>query len=433
MGYLYRPMLKGKQEDFEPTPEDLALSRGEQGQDANGKCHHPTHGKADVCPGCGARFCRTRWVKYYVNGRAVRESTETEKETEARRFLKDREGKVASGQPILRRVDRIQYQEAAADLRQHYQVTGSRDLEEAEARLKHLDPFFTGYRLARIGPADATAYALKRRQEQASNGTINRELAMLNRMLLLAYENGKLLRLPIIRQLEEAPPRSGFFEREQYEAVRRHLPEDLKVAVTIAHTYGWRIRSEVLSLQLRQVDLEAGTIRLDPGTTKNDDGRLVYLTPELKGLLKAQADRVWYLMQQTGSIIPHLFPHLEGRYRGQPRHDFRRTWKSACRGAMLEGLTGEVRTRKREELKQNPKAGLLAMLQHDFRRTAVRNMVNAGIPERVAMAVTGHKTRSIFDRYHIVSPGDLQEVVRRMGEASASSGASVLDRGAGSV
>ncbi len=100
---------------------------------------------------------------------------------------------------------------------------------------------------------------------------------------------------------EEAPPRSGFFEREQYEAVRRHLPADLHVAVTIAYTFGWRMKSEVLSLELRQVDLEAGTIRLDPGTTKNDEGRLMYLTPELQGMLREQGGRVMTLMLTRGT------------------------------------------------------------------------------------------------------------------------------------
>lgn len=206
--------------------------------------------------------------------------------------MKEREGRVATGQPVLPRADRIRYDEVAADLRQHYEATGSRDLEEADYRLEHLKTFFAGCRVAAIGQAEATAYVLKRLGEEASGGTINRELAVLIRMLRLAYENGKLLRLPVIRKLKEAAPRSGFFEREQYEAVRRHLPADLQVAAAIAYTYGWRMQSEVLALERRQLDLEAGTLRLDPGATKNDEGRVVYRTPDLKVLLAAQLERV---------------------------------------------------------------------------------------------------------------------------------------------
>jgi hypothetical protein len=89
-------------------------------------------------------------VKYYENGHPRRESTGTEKETEARRFMKEWEGRVATGQPILRRADRISYEKVAQDLRQHYQTTGSRNLKEAEYCLKHLDAFFAGRRVSRV-------------------------------------------------------------------------------------------------------------------------------------------------------------------------------------------------------------------------------------------------------------------------------------------
>lgn len=219
------------------------------------------------------------WVKYYSNGRPVRESTGVSADTktppaEARRILKEREGRVAAGMPVLPRADRVRYEEAAADLRRHYQTTGSRDLDEAESRLRHLDLFFAARRLASIGQADAARYAERRQGEGASNGTINRELAVLGRMCRIAYEGSKLFRLPVLRKLKEAGPRQGFFEREQYLAVRAKLPEDVQVVVAIENAYGWRCQSEVLTLERRQLDLEAGTLRLDPGTTKNDDGRL---------------------------------------------------------------------------------------------------------------------------------------------------------------
>ena len=162
------------------------------------------------------------------------------------------------------------------------------------------------------------------------------------------------------------------------------------------------MQSEVLSLQRRQVDLEAGTLRLEPGTTKNDEGRVVYLPVASKAAVVSQLNRVDALQRRQGRIIPWVFPHLTGatvpnvgRRRthvlGDRRGDFRKAWLRASRAAGCPG-----------------------MLRHDFRGTAVRNMVNAGVAERVAMQVTGHRTRSVFDRYHIVSPSDLQDVARRL-------------------
>lgn len=95
--------------------------------------------------------------------------------------------------------------------------------------------------------------------------------------------------------------------------------------------------------------------------------------------------------RELGCVTPWLFVHLRGPYRGQRIKGFRKAWANACR-----------------------LAGCLGMLRHDLRRTACRDMVRLGIPERVVMAVTGHKTRSVFERYNIVSPDDLQDVARRL-------------------
>jgi integrase len=263
-------------------------------------------------------------------------------------------------------------------------------MDETEYRLKHLDAFFAGQRIATLNPAKITAYVGNRQEEGAANATINRELETLGKMLKLAYENNKLMRLPIIHKLAANPPRQGFFELDQFEAVRRRLRPDHQLAVSIAHAFGWRIQSEVLTLERWQVNLEVGTLRLEPGTTKNDDGRVVYLTPELKASIVAQLERVRTLERETGHIMPYLFPHLTGPHRGKRVQDFKKAWKTAC-----------------------VKAGCPGMLRHDFRRTAVRNMVNLGVPERVAMKVSGHRSCTVFDRYHIVSAADLQEVARK--------------------
>jgi integrase len=345
---------------------------------------------------------RIWWAKWYADGRPRRESTRTEKHEEAKRFLKTREGAAATGQPVLPRLDRIAYDEVAKDLRTHYETTGCRNLKEADGRLAPLKQFFAGRRVASIGPADVKDYVAQRQGSGIANGTINRELAVLLRMLRLAYEHGKLARVPVIRKLKEAPPRQGFFERERYDAVRARLLPDLRVATDLAYAFGWRVRNEVLTLERRQIDLKAGTIRLDPGTTKNDDGRLVFLTPTLTAALAEQLDRVDAFGRKLGRIIPFVFPHYadgprnpktgQRRYvRGDRRKDFRKAWGTA---------------RKR--------AGSPASLRHDFRRTAVRDIVNDGTPEKVAMMITGHKTRSVFDRYHIVAPEDLKAATARI-------------------
>jgi integrase len=223
------------------------------------------------------------------------------------------------------------------------------------------------------------AYVARRQAVNASNATINRELAALKRALTLGCQGQKILHRPYIPMLREDNARQGFFEPAQVEAVRRHLPEALKPLLTFGAITGWRL-SEVLHLTWAQVDFHASTVRLEPGTTKNRLGRMFSFTPALRALLEAQRARTETLGKQTDRIIPLVF-HRGGR----PIKDFRGAWKTAC-GA----------------------AGVPGRLFHDLRRTAVRNLERAGVPRSVAMLMTGHKTESVYRRYAIVSEADLQ-------------------------
>jgi integrase len=186
--------------------------------------------------------------------------------------------------------------------------------------------------------------------------------------------------------LEENNVRQGFFEWAEFEKVQSKLPEYLKAPVTFAYITGWRLRSEILKLCWRNVDFAAGTVRLEPGTTKNKDGRLIYMTPQLRALLQEQREKTLALQRRGGQIINLVFHN-----RGRRIANYYKAWYKACHEAKIS-----------------------AKIPHDFRRTAVRNMVRAGIPERVAMQMTGHKTRAVFDRYHIVSDGDLKEAALKL-------------------
>jgi integrase len=230
------------------------------------------------------------------------------------------------------------------------------------------------------------AYIIARQEGGASAGEINRELTALKRMFTLSVQAGKLLYRPHIPMLKERNVRTGFFELEAFLAVCAKLPAPLQPVVTFAYLTGWRIADEVLPLEWRRVDLQAGEVRLDRGTTKNDEGRVFPITDDLREVLIEQRQERERLQREKGVLCPYVF-HREGK----PIKRFEKAWKAACVAA---GCPGRI--------------------PHDLRRTAARNMVRAGVPERVAMELTGHKTRSVFERYNIVSMGDFQVAATRL-------------------
>ena len=244
-------------------------------------------------------------------------------------------------------------------------------LADVECRVrKHLRPVFGGRRMASITTTDVQRFVARRQAANASNGEINRELTTLKRMFSLSLQGGTLLTKPHIPLLHEDNVRKGFFDHDQFEAVVQHLPDDLAPMLRVAYITGWRVRSEIQPLQWRQVDFAACEVRLDPGTTKNKQGRTFPFTNTLREVLVSQRAVADELQRTTGTICPWVF-HRQGR----PIKTFVTAWRRAC-----------------------ARAGCPGKIPHDLRRTAVRNLIRAGISEPVAMTLTGHLTRSVFDR-----------------------------------
>jgi integrase len=146
-----------------------------------------------------------------------------------------------------------------------------------------------------------------RRAEKAEAATINRDLAALKRALRLAARAGKVAQVPDFSLLREDNTRKGFFEPEQFQAVLKHLPSHLNPVFQVAYITGWRMPSEVLTRRWQHVYLEGGWLGLEPGETKNSEGHMFPMTPELTCILTCQLERTRQLEKATDRIIPCVF------------------------------------------------------------------------------------------------------------------------------
>ena len=253
--------------------------------------------------------------------------------------------------------------------------------DDTEKRIdKHLRPFF-GARLAHdVGTKLLKEYRRRRERSEDAVATINKELTWLRRGFKLGMRHEPRLvdHVPYFFIPDPDNVREGIVPHEKYRAVRDFLPRYARVSFVISYHTGAR-KGEIAKIRREMIDWSTGRIELRKKTTKNGTARYLPIYGDM-------AAEIEMALAEADPNCPFLIQH-----QGERVFDFEKSWKTACQGA-----------------------GLSEALYHDLRRTALTNMIEAGFSEKEAMTVSGHKTRNVFDRYHIVSSRRLKELSQKM-------------------
>jgi integrase len=267
-----------------------------------------------------------------------------------------------------------------------YRQQGLKDFDHVQGRWNnHLRHHFGNIVAGELSTDDINDYIDSRDDEGDGAGTINRELSIVRRMLKLGQRTKppKVRSVPYFPKLAEPKARQGFLSDAIYDKLAQECLREglwLRGMFAVGCNFGWR-KNEIITLLVGQLDFAGRAIRLDPGTTKNDEGRVIRMSAEVYQLLSACAE--------GKSPNDYVFTRDDG----QRIRDFRTAWSNACQRAGCPGL-----------------------LFHDLRRTAARNLRRLGVSEGVIMKIGGWKTADVFRRYDIVDESDLADAARRLDE-----------------
>lgn len=356
----------------------------------------------------GSKYWRAQYTNH--DGKVVRVSTEEQVKQKALAVLQRLMGDSARGLPPLPDAHKIHYSDLRRGLIADYEAKGNKSLtttadgEDWINGLPQLDAFFDypktpGPPVTRITTDTSRDFAQKRMADDGvGTAMVNRSLACLRRMLKLAYEDGKLQSVPKIRFLKEPPARKGFLEQEKLDALVGLLPTHLKPIVTFLFWCGGRV-NEARQIEWHQVNLAERLVRLEEEQTKGEQARVVPLPSVVVDLLRD-------VKPKTGRVFN--------------AENLRNEWEKACHAAKL-GVRTKMEPKKEGGYPWYKYEGLLI---HDLRRSGVRNLRKAGVPESVIMKISGHKTAEVFRRYNIVDASDVSAAMRSR-ELSGSSDSSV--------
>jgi integrase len=342
---------------------------------------------------------RKRDGVWYVHGteagRYFRRSTKKTDQREALAVLKEWQ---KDPERAARPSGDVTFADMEAALWRHYRIADRRSAQSAEYRVRFLRKAFGEKAAHDISAGACKRYIDERLSQGVTNATVRYEMTLLVQMLKLCECPVPTFTKPSVK----GNARKGFFEPEQREAVLVTLPEDVRPLATAIALMGWR-PSEVNGLRWRDVDVRRGVVRVEQ--TKNDEPKEFPIGshPRLLALFKAQRERAFKVGAAKLDHFVFFRTTGDGRLKdtdqektrtGKPRTkgipSFRKVWRTACKVAGVKRCV------------------------YDFKRSVVRDLVGAGVDRKTAMTITGHKTESIFERYHIVSNADQKRAVAEM-------------------
>ena len=329
----------------------------------------------------------TYWIDFSNRGQRHRESSESTLKKDAQALLRTRLAEIAQGKLPGRAEEKLRLADARDAIVDDYRIHGRKTAQNLCGAFNHLERHLGNCPLLSITTGRIRRYIADRQDEGAAAATIQNEMAALRRALNILHQDGQLSRVPHIPSPEVNNTRRGFFEAADLAEILKYLPEHAQQVARFAYLTGWR-HSEILGLKWTQVDHDAEEIRLEPGTTKNKEGRTFPFGtyPPLGELLTELLERTRQTERTTGTIIPWVF-----HYRGKQLKSIRSAWCKARKDADLPGAWF-----------------------HDLRRSAVRNLERAGVSRSVAMKLTGHKTEAVYRRYAIADKTALEEGVSKL-------------------
>ncbi|MBI4529203.1 MAG: site-specific integrase [Deltaproteobacteria bacterium] len=335
--------------------------------------------------GMGGVYLRGKiyWIRYSRNGHEIRETAETTDERKAWKHLNKRIEEAKRPEFVGPTEKKLGLDDLELKILADYERNEKRSAETVSGCLQHVKDYFNYDRLIDITPSRIEAYQQHRLAEGAARATVNREMAYLRRGYNLLFKAHEISYRPEIQMLQGEKIREGFINKAEFEAVAEHLEKldaDDHDIVRFLYNSAWR-SGEAKKLEWSKVDLDNWIIRLTRKNEKTKHPRTLPLIGELREVIERR-------LAKRRPDCPYVF-HRNGR----PIKDFRKAFKAACKAA-----------------------GLMGLVPHDMRRSAIRNFRKSGISEIEGMKFSGHKTNAVYKRYDIVDEEDLRKSMEKVQE-----------------